>query len=130
MEAWRGRRDSLPITLETGSALLAAGRHEELLSLLERLPPDMRGRGRVQLLEGRASLALGHLGRVQDILVAFPEIPDMREDEVSLTDLWFGLQERLMAARLNLPLDDALRSRVRIECPPPAAIDFRVSPDT
>jgi hypothetical protein len=128
MEARQERPDSLPITLEAGSALLAAGRCGEWLALLERLPPDMHRQGRVRLLEGRAALALGHLDRVQSIRDAMPEIPDLREGEVSLTDLWFGLQERRMAERLNLPLDEALRKRVRLECPPPAAIDFRVSP--
>jgi hypothetical protein len=81
----------------------------------------------VLLLEGRAALELGHLDRVQAILDRLPEIPDLREGEVSLTDLWFGLQERKMAARLHRPLDEALCRRVRIECPPPAEIDFRVS---
>jgi hypothetical protein len=129
MEAQGERPDFLPLALEAGSALVAAGRHEEWLALVQRLPPDIRTRGRVRLLEGRAALALGRLDQVQAIFDRPPEIPDMREGEASLTDLWFSLREREMAAKLRLPLDEALRRRVRIECPPPAAIDFRVSPE-
>jgi hypothetical protein len=128
-EAWQEQPDSPHLTLEAGAALLAAGRPDEWLSLLERLPPDLRTRGRVLLLEGRAELALGRTDRVRAILDAMPEIPDLREGEVSLSDLWFGLQEQVMSAKLNLPVDEALRTRVRVECPPPAAIDFRVSAD-
>ena len=129
LEARAARPDSVPLTLETGTALIAAGRHAEWLAMLDQLPADMRGRGRVRLLEGRAALALGHLDRVQAILDDMPEIPDMREGEVSLTDLWFGLHERRLAARLGVAVDEPLRKRVRLEFPPPAAIDFRVAPD-
>jgi len=53
--------------------------------------------------------------------------PDIREGEVSLSDLWFGLQERRRAAAENRPVDEELKRRVRRECPPPADIDFRMN---
>jgi len=129
LEAWQLLSDSLPLAIEAGGALLSAGRAAEWLSLLERLPADARRRGRVVLLECRAALSLGLLDRVRAILEGMPEIPDLREGEVSLTDIWFAFQERTMAARLGVPIDEALRRRVRAECPPPAALDFRVSAD-
>jgi len=127
LEAWQLRPDCRALAIEACGALVSAGRAADALSLLERLPADARRRGRVVLLECRAALSLGLLDRARAILEGMPEIPDLREGEVSLTDLWFDLQERTMAAKLGVPIDEALRKRVRAECPPPAALDFRVS---
>jgi hypothetical protein len=52
---------------------------------------------------------------------------DLREGERALSDLWFNLHERRLSAQENIPIDDALRARVRREFPPPPAIDFRMS---
>jgi hypothetical protein len=53
------------------------------------------------------------------------EIASIREGEASLSDLWFELQERKLAAKEGVPVDEALRKRVRKELPPPSRIDFR-----
>jgi hypothetical protein len=50
----------------------------------------------------------------------------MREGEVVLTDLWFGLHEKRIAAAENVPVNDALKERVRREFPPPENLDFRM----
>ena len=50
----------------------------------------------------------------------------LREGEVVLTDLWFGMHERRLAAAENVPINDELRQRVRREFPPPAHLDFRM----
>ena len=51
----------------------------------------------------------------------------IREGEVALTDLWFDLQTKRLAAAENMPVDDNLKERVKRELPPPARIDFRMS---
>lgn len=50
---------------------------------------------------------------------------DLREGEASLTDLWFDLQERRIAAAEGVVVNEALRQRVRQTCPPPAHLEFR-----
>ena len=51
----------------------------------------------------------------------------MREGEVVLTDLWFGLHEKRVAAAESVPINDALKERVRREFPPPENLDFRMT---
>jgi len=54
-------------------------------------------------------------------------LDDMREGEVSLTDLWFGLHEQQLSKAERRPVDEAMKKHVRHSFPPPAEIDFRMS---
>jgi len=53
------------------------------------------------------------------------EVPDMREGEVLLSDLWYRMHEKRLAEAEGVAIDDELRERVRRDFPPPAHIDFR-----
>ncbi|KPV48234.1 hypothetical protein SE17_39170, partial [Kouleothrix aurantiaca] len=54
------------------------------------------------------------------------EYADIREGETELTDLWFELWARRMAAESGQPLDDALRAAAEQRYPPPQSIDYRM----
>jgi hypothetical protein len=124
------RPDLRPLAVECGIALVESGRAREWLEIEPTLPPEARQAGRVRLVTGRAWLEMGELESVSSLLEAPPEIPDMREGEVSLSDLWFSLHERLESRRLHRDLDEAERRSVRRRHPPPREIDFRMAEDT
>ncbi len=115
-----------PLVIECGRALLAADRAGDWLGFLSSVPEPVRSAGRVVLLEGQAALAEGDLQTVQRILDAAAEIDDLREGEVSLSDLWYGMHERRISIEEGIEIDDELKKRVRREFPPPAEIDFRM----
>ena len=73
-----------------------------------------------------AALELSDFETVEDLFKHNIIVPDMREGEISLTDLWFKLHEKRLAAKENIPVDDNLRRRVRSEFPVPTEIDFRM----
>ena len=125
-EALRLRPDLLPLALECGAMLLEAGRHEKWMEMLSLLPASARECGRIVMLEGRAALLAGRLDRVAQILEQAPTVDDMREGEVSLSDLWFGLHEQRVSRAERRPVDAELKARVRRDCPPPRFIDFRM----
>lgn len=54
-------------------------------------------------------------------------MPDVRDGEVSLSELWFALHEKRISTAENIPIDDELRRRVRRDFPPPAHLDFRMT---
>ena len=54
------------------------------------------------------------------------EFTTIKEGETVLTDLWFGLHELRLAVAEGIPMDEALKQRVRQEYPPPASIDYRM----
>ena len=126
-EALALRPDLRPLAVECGSALIAGGRGLEWLDLVATLPREVREEGRVRLLVGRAWLDLGELDRLESFLADPPEIADMREGEVSLSDLWFSLHERRESLRRGRELDAEGRRLVRLAHPPPHAIDFRMA---
>jgi len=127
LAAARLQPDLQPLVVECGKALLGAGRAADWLALLGEMPEPVRTAGRVVLLEGEAALAAGDLDTVGRILDEAGELEDLREGEVSLSNLWYGLHEQRLSAAEGVPVDDALRERVRREFPPPARIDFRMS---
>jgi len=128
--ALRLRPSLLPLAAECGQTLIELDRPGEWLHLLAELPGPIRAKGRIRLLEGQAALAVGDFERVERLFAGKLVIADLREGERSLSHLWFDFHERRLSAEENVPLDDALRARVRREFPVPGEIDFRMSSDT
>jgi hypothetical protein len=54
-------------------------------------------------------------------------LPDLREGETSLSDLWFAYHAQRLSQVESCLVDEALRQRVRREYPLPAHLDFRMS---
>jgi hypothetical protein len=109
------------------AALLAAKRYTELRKLAASLPEAARELPRVRLALASASLALGDLDAVDSFFERPLDVVDIREGEVSLSEMWFDLEAAKVARAEELPLDEALKQRVRKERKPPKAIDFRMS---
>ncbi len=80
--------DLRQLACEAMSALATAGRHAAALGLLDRLSAELRGHGRVRLLEAQVALAAGQVDRARQLLSDGIEVADLREGEDSLADLW------------------------------------------
>ena len=119
----------IPLAIECAQALLDAGRPQEWLDLLAGLPDPVQSAGRLKLVEGRAALETGDFERVERLFAEKLVIVDLREGERSLSHLWFEYHERRLSVQDNVPIDDALRARVRRDFPVPPEIDFRMSAD-
>ncbi|MBC7286507.1 MAG: DUF5107 domain-containing protein [Armatimonadetes bacterium] len=126
LKAARLRPDLRPLVVECGRMLVSSGRPAEWLAFLGEVPESVRRCGRVVLLEAQAALAVGDLDTVERILGQSIEIPDLREGEVSLSDLWYAFHEQRLAKAEGVEVNDALRERVRREFPPPPHLDFRM----
>ena len=119
----------VPLAVECGRMHVGLGRYGAWLRRARGLPPELYHHPRIRLLCARAQLGLGRLDEVESFLAHPPVVADMREGEVSLSELWFAFHERREAARLGRPLTPEERTRLRRGSPPPAAIDFRVDGD-
>ena len=128
MQAHALSPQTVPLAVEYCDALIDAGRSQEVITVVNSLPPRLRTHGRLRILKARAALNLGDLETVERILLHAHDIPYIREGEVTLTDLWFAMQEKRLAAAEHVAIDDALRTRVRRDFPPPPHLDFRVTP--
>lgn len=94
LEAHRLAPAVRPLTLETLAALIAAARPADALAVIDRLAPEDRAHGRTRLLEAQAALAAGDRARTGRILKEGLVVPDLREGEDSLDELWFAYHGR------------------------------------
>jgi hypothetical protein len=77
-----------PLALELGDALLAAGRAADAQGLVASLPAKVRELGRFRVLAVRAALASGDRKAAGRMLEDEFDVPDIREGELSMSDLW------------------------------------------
>jgi tetratricopeptide (TPR) repeat protein len=129
LEACRLAPALYPLAAECGRFLIETDRPEEWLTLLTELDPSLYAIGRIRLLKAQASLAVGDLKHVERFFADVTLVPDIREGEVSLADLWFAFHERRLSLEKGVPVDDALCARVRHEFPLPNEFDFRMTID-
>jgi hypothetical protein len=115
------------LAVECGRSLIDANRPHEWLDLLAELPQPIRSEGRIRLLEAQAALAAGDLQPAERFFTDRVSVADLREGENTLSDLWFDFHERRLSAAENVPVDDALRCRVRQEFAVPEELDFRMA---
>ena len=118
------------LVVEALRVFLAANDPERALALVDGAAVDIREHGRVRLLEARAALGTGDLARCGAILTSGLEVPDLREGEDSLAELWWDYQARLVAADQGLDPraepDPELRRRIAGSVGVPADLDFRM----
>ena len=107
----------IPLCLEYAQTLLGLDRAGELLAYLDGLPAALAERPRFLYLRASADVALGRYEEAEAILLRPLVIPDMREGELSLCDLWFQLYQR----RDGISREEAERRH-----PLPEALDFRM----
>jgi hypothetical protein len=79
--------DVAQLRLEAVEALIAAHRFPEAVALAQAAPASSFA-GRFRLLQARAAVLHGELRLAESILDSGLEVADLREGEVSLSDLW------------------------------------------
>lgn len=115
---------------EAVSALLAVGRADDAREVLDALPARVRARGRFVLLDARVLLAAGDAAGARALFDRGFEVADLREGDETLSDTWYAIAERLVAAGpdgAGLGADE-LRARARAEHPLPDRYEFRMRP--
>jgi tetratricopeptide (TPR) repeat protein len=120
------RGDLAPLKRELVDVLLAAGDGVQALAVLEAAPAEQRRLGRFRLAEIRAALLTGDLDRAGRILEEGVVLPDVREGEPALHEVWFDYQVALAARAQRRPVDADLVAQVRAGVPIPEQLDFRM----
>lgn len=81
-------RSNASLLVEAASTLLRHDAADEALRLIESAGPPTARAGRIRFLFAQALAQAGHRDRAADILEQGLEVPDLREGEDSLADLW------------------------------------------
>jgi hypothetical protein len=120
----------LPVlAVECGRAFIEANRPGQWIELLPSFSDSIRARGRMRLLEARARLALGQIDQAGEIIATLPVIEDIREGELSLSELWLEYSVQRLSRQENCPKTPELISQARRQFPLPAGLDFRMTDD-
>ena len=106
-----------PLCLEYAETLLKLHREEALLAFLDALDAALTAQPRFLYLRAAADVALGRWAEAESILLEPLVIPDMREGELSLCDLWFALYQKK---------EGISRQEAERRFPLPEALDFRM----
>lgn len=125
MEAWEAGPRIAALAVECAAALNKTQQAERLQQFLDALPEELRKHERLWLIWARSQLQQGHYQEVAEIFDH--HFATIREGEETLSDMWFRYQELRIAEVEGVPVDEALRARVREEFPPPRHIDFRMA---
>ena len=112
------------LAIEYAIMLLQTAQYGALREFARTLPEPLAKNERIEMLSAKAALELGDLSEAEKLFDH--DFATIREGELILTDIWFDYYERKVAAAEKIPIDNALRERVRKEFPPPRKIDFRM----
>ena len=120
--------DLAPLAFECLQSLIEDEQEPRALSLFEEFPPAVAARGRGKLIIAHAAVKVDQLALAEQLLENL-EVADIKEGEVSLSDLWYEFQAKLVARRENTQVTEEIRRRVLL-LPVPRHLDFRQAPKT
>lgn len=124
-KAWETGPKLSRLVIEYGNFLIRLGHYCDLKALLQEVSIEQLNNERVVLLQARLALEEDQLDDVLSLLDR--DFAEIREGELSLSEVWFQVHEKRLSAREGVAIDDELKKRVRREFPPPGRIDFRMA---
>jgi hypothetical protein len=127
--AARMKPDLIPLVVEACDAMLSAGQYPALRDLISSVPSEVRNNGRIRMIGTIAALRSGDLSAPAAFFAAPCDIANIREGELSLSDLWFEWHEAKVSREKGVAIDEALRRQIRRDFPLPREFDFRMKPD-
>ncbi|WP_330299460.1 DUF5107 domain-containing protein [Streptomyces sp. NBC_00503] len=98
-EGWLAAESALG--REALTALLAAGLLPQARAVWDRLRPALRDEGRFRLAAARLLAAEGHVGAARRVFEEGFELPDLREGEEILSEVWSALTDRPLPRPYN-----------------------------
>lgn|GEM_PF-1555516 len=111
------------LAIEALESLSKTRRYSDAVALVAKLPKSVQKLSRIRMFYVEALIELGELAKAEQLLHNI-EPTDLREGENILTDLWFRLCALQRVREHGAQMGEELLDKVRVECPPPAHLDF------
>ncbi len=112
------------LVTEALQMLNAAGRFEDTAAVYKTLPACLKCIGRIKTLNIEALIGVGRLAEAEKLMMGDIELTDVKEGEVSLTDMWFKLQA-MKKYGVKEPDENQLEE-IKKTMTPPEHLDFRM----
>jgi tetratricopeptide (TPR) repeat protein len=117
--------DVAQLRVEAIQALIAASRFSEAVALAQAAPASSFA-GRFRFLQAWAAVLHGEIRLAESILESGLEVADLREGEVSLSDLWLVCRRRCTETREDCRLHQAPPGAASAHSDVPFVYDFRL----
>ena len=111
------------IIVDTATTYLAAGKYEEWLKAFEKIG-DYKNDGRLKLHKVSALIALDRYDEAKEILNPSFAMPDIKEADSALSDIWFTLYGKFVSDKTGITDEAELKARVEVDYPL-GNLDFR-----
>lgn len=129
LAAFRMKPDCRALAIETAAMLTEDGSDALWLELYGALDETLQACGRLRLHRAIALLHLNRLAEAAEILNADFVMPDVKEGELSVSQLWFDLYRRIYAEEIGVAYDAMDEQEIQAadaKYPLPKSLDFRM----
>lgn len=113
--------------LNYAEVLCFLGHYEKCLEMINSLKPEYKGIGRMQLYKVIALMNTEKLEEAKEIFAKGFVMPDIKEGEISVSDIWFKLHTRIIKKELPNANDEEIKTILNEKYPLPDEYDFRMS---
>ncbi|MDW7655881.1 MAG: DUF5107 domain-containing protein [Bacillota bacterium] len=121
--------DERGLIIEFAKALLLADKGDHWLKVFDALPQKYKSVGRILYYVAMAHVRTGNVFEAEKILYKPLIIDDMREGEISLSNLWHELNETKLSAAKGRALTQAEKQSLTKNRVLPSSLDFRMNID-
>ncbi len=129
LQAYQMKPDCLPLAYELAMEWIRTGYDAEYLALYDTLSLPLQNHSRLLLCKGTALMHLGYLEEAAEIIREGLVIPDIKEGELSVSQLWMELYARIYAEEIGSfydPEDAELLRKASEKYPLPFSLDYRM----
>ena len=113
--------------LNYAEVLCYLGRYEKCIEMINSLKSQYQEIGRMRLYKAIAYMNIDKLEEAKDALSGNFVMPDIKEGEISISDIWFKLYTLVLKKEYPAASDDELRTLLNEKYPLPHELDFRMS---
>ena len=119
-------KDYTPLWIDCISALMSAERYREAAELYESFPEVLRENGRIRMLIGACYTKLSDFARACALLSKDLVVPDIREGEYALSNVWIELYGKILAKEKGVAADTLSAEEILSRHPLPYTLDYRM----
>jgi len=125
-KAWELDDTDCTVAKEFLNLLLEEKEYDSFKEILEQMPEDIANHPRVLVAKAGYYFLTGNFKQA-GILLESIILPDLREGDTALTDMWFEIQAREIAKEKNISYTPEILQQAKKELVPPKQLDFRMA---
>jgi tetratricopeptide (TPR) repeat protein len=125
-EAVQMNSEDLSIACLFAEVCASAERYSEFLEYYKNASPKLREEGRLKMFVGKFLVNLNKIEEAEKYINKELSIPDIREGEYSVTNIWIEMYRKKMALDMGVNADSISDEEVNLKYPIPYEIDFRM----